>query len=87
MDELFAGGSREERPDISIGDVGQLGTLSRKAPDVLMESFIWLLTAAPQVPGVNRVDIGTLEVSHENLHGVGPVVDATSRKMLKPGSR
>jgi hypothetical protein len=61
MDELFAGGSREECPDdISVGHVGQLGALPGEALNVLIDSFIWLLAAAPEVPGVTRVNIGTL---------------------------
>jgi hypothetical protein len=41
MDELFAGGSREECPDnIGVSHVGQLGALPGEAPNVLMESFI-----------------------------------------------
>jgi hypothetical protein len=47
-----------------------------------MESLIQLLAAAPEVPGVARAHIGALEVSNENLHEVGPVVDAASREML-----
>jgi hypothetical protein len=50
--------------------------------NVLKESFIRLLLAAPEVPGVTRVDISILEVPHENLHEVGPVVDATGQKVF-----
>jgi hypothetical protein len=78
LDELFAGGSCEERlDDIGVSHVGQLGALPIEAPNVVMESFIRLLSTAPEVPGVTRMDISSLEVPHENLHQVGPVVDAT----------
>jgi hypothetical protein len=88
MDELFADGSREECPDdIGISHVGQLGALPGEAPNVLTESFIPLLAAALEVLGVTRVDISTLEVSHENLYEVILVVDATGQKMFQPGSR
>jgi hypothetical protein len=41
MDQLLAGGSREERSDdIGVSNVGQLGTLPRKALNVLVEGFI-----------------------------------------------
>jgi hypothetical protein len=87
MDELFAGDSREERPDdIGISHVGQLGALPKEAPNVLTESFIWLLVAAPEVLGVARADIGTLKIFHKNLYEVGPVVDVSGRKMLQLGS-
>jgi hypothetical protein len=83
MDELFAGGSHDEHlDDIGVSHIGQLGALLGEVPNVLMESFIWLLATAPEVPGVTRADIGTLEVPHENLHEVSLVVDATGRKML-----
>jgi hypothetical protein len=52
-----------------------------------MESFIWLLAIAPKVLGVTRVDIGTLEVPHENLYKVSPVVDTTGREVLQLSSR
>jgi hypothetical protein len=40
------------------------------------------LVVTPEVLGVTRVDIATLEVLHENLYEVGPVVDAMGLKML-----
>jgi hypothetical protein len=87
MDELLVGGSREERAnDAGASHVGQLGALPGEALNVLTKSFIRLLAVAPKVPGVTRVDISALEVPHENLHEVGPVVDATGQKMFRPGS-
>jgi hypothetical protein len=83
MDELFAGGSHEECPgDIGVSHVGKLDALQGEAPNVLMESFIWLLVVAPEVPGVTRADIGTLEIPHENLYEVSLVVDVSGRKVL-----
>jgi hypothetical protein len=88
MDELFVGGSHEECLDnIDVSHIGQLGALLGEAPNVLTESFIWLLALDPEVPGVTRVDTSTQEVPHENLHEVGPVVDVTGQKMFQPGSR
>jgi hypothetical protein len=41
MDQLFAGGSREERSnDIGVSNVGQLGALPGEALNVLAESLI-----------------------------------------------
>jgi hypothetical protein len=56
--------------------------LPGKALNVLVESFIRHLVKAPEVLGVTRVDIGTLEVPHQNLHEVGLVVDATGQEVL-----
>jgi hypothetical protein len=81
VDEIFTGGSCKERPDdISVSHVGQLGALPGDALNVLTESFIWLLATAPKVLGVTRVDISALEVLHENLHEVGPVMDAMGQR-------
>jgi hypothetical protein len=83
MDELFAGGSHEECPDnIGVSHVGQLGALTGEVSNVLIESFIRLLMAAPEVLGVTRAHIGILKVPHKNLYEVSLVVDATGRKML-----
>jgi hypothetical protein len=88
MDQLLAGGSCKERfDDISVSNVGQLGTLPEEAPNVLVESFIRLLVAAPEVPRVARAHIGALKVPHENFYEVGPVVDVSGQKMLQPTSR
>jgi hypothetical protein len=68
MDQLLAGGSCEERSDdIGVSNVGQLGTLPRKALNVLMEGFIQLLAIAPEVLGVARAHIGALEVHHKTF--------------------
>jgi hypothetical protein len=56
--QVAASGAGEERPDdIRVGDVGQLGALLRKPPDVLLQGFPWLLAAASEIPGVPRAHI------------------------------
>jgi hypothetical protein len=78
MDELLVGGSHEERSnDIGVNHVGQLGALPGEASNALTESLIRLLAAALEVPGITTADISALEVPHENLHEVGPVMDAS----------
>jgi hypothetical protein len=53
--QVSASGASEERPDdIRVGDVGQLGALLRKPPDVLSQGFPWLLVVASEIPGVPR---------------------------------
>jgi hypothetical protein len=83
VDKLLIGGSHEERPnDVGVSHVGQLGALPGEASNVHMESLILLLAAAPKVLGITRANISALEVPHENLHEVGPIMDATGRKMF-----
>jgi hypothetical protein len=83
MDEFLTGGSREEHPnDVGISYVGQLSALLGEASNVLMKSLIRLLVVAPEILGITRADIGTLEVSHENLHKTSLVVDASGREMF-----
>jgi hypothetical protein len=45
-----SGAGEESSNDVRVGDVGQLGALLRKPPDVLSEGFPWLLAAASEIP-------------------------------------
>jgi hypothetical protein len=84
--QVSARGAGEERPDdVRVGDVGQLGALLRKPPDVLSQGFPWLLAAASKIPGVPRAYVRTLEVSSEGLDQVVLVGDLCGRQMLQPG--
>jgi hypothetical protein len=81
--QVAASGASDERPgDIRVGDVGQLGALFRKSPDVLSQGFPWLLAAASEIPRVPRAHIRALEVSSESLDQVVPVGDLRRRQML-----
>jgi hypothetical protein len=84
--QVVTSGVGEERPDdIRVGDVGQLGPLLRKSPDVLSQRFPWLLAAASEIPGVPRAHVRALEVSSKDLDQVVPVGDLRRRQMLQPG--
>jgi hypothetical protein len=84
--QVSAGGAGEEHPDdIRVGDVGQLGALLRKPPDVLSQGFPWLLAAALDILGVTKAHVRALEVSSEGLDQVVPVGDLRRRQMLQPG--
>jgi hypothetical protein len=84
--QVAASGAGEERPDdIRVSDVGQLGALHRKPPDVLSQGFPWLLAAASEIPRVPRAHVRALEVSSESLYQVVPVGDLRGRQMLQPG--
>jgi hypothetical protein len=84
--QVTASGAGEERPDdIRVVDIGQLGALLRKPPNVLSQGFPWLLAAASEVPGVPRAHVRALEVSSEGLDQVIPVGDLRRRQVLQPG--
>jgi hypothetical protein len=85
--QVSASGAGEESPDdIRVGNVGQLGALLRKPPDVLSEGLPWLLAAASEIPRVPRAHVRALEVSCESLDQIIPVGDLHRRQMLQPGS-
>jgi hypothetical protein len=85
--QVATSGAGEERPDdIRVGDVGQLGALLRKPPDVHSQGFPWLLAATSKIPRVPRAHVRALEVSSESLDQVVPVGDLLRRQMLQPGS-
>jgi hypothetical protein len=84
--QVAASGAGEEPPnDIRVGDVGQLGALLRKPPDVLSQGFPCLLAATSEIPRVPRAHVRALEVSSEGFHQVVPVGDLRRRQMLQPG--
>jgi hypothetical protein len=85
--QVAASGAGEEHPDdVRVGDVGQLGALLRKSPDVLPQRFPWLLAAASEIPGVPRAHVRALEVSSEGFDQIVPIGDLRRRQMLQPGS-
>jgi hypothetical protein len=85
--QVMASGAGEERPDdIRVGDVGQLGALLRKPPDVVSQGFSCLLAATSEIPRVPKAHVCALEVSNEGFDQVIPVGDLRRRQMLQPGS-
>jgi hypothetical protein len=85
--QVAASGAGEEcADDIRVGDVGQLGALLRKSPDVVPERLSRLLAAASEIPGVPRAHICALEVAGEGFDQVIPVGDLRRGQMLQPGS-
>jgi hypothetical protein len=64
--QVAASGAGEERADdIRVGDVGQLGALLRKSPDVVPQGISRLLAAASEITGVPRAHVCALEVVGE----------------------
>jgi hypothetical protein len=84
--QVAASGAGEERADdIRVGDVGKLGALLRKSPDILPQGFPWLLAATSEIPGVPRAHVCALEVSSEGFDQIVLVGDLRRRQMLQPG--
>jgi hypothetical protein len=87
LDQLFAGGTREEGHDeVRVDDVGELGALLGETPDVISEGFTRLLLAASEIPRVAGAHVGSLEVPLEHSHEVVLVVDLSRWKVLELGS-
>jgi hypothetical protein len=85
--QVAASGVGEERvDDIRVGDVGQLGALLQKSPDVVPQGFSRLLAAASKIPRVPRAHVCALEVADEGFDQVVLVGDLRRRQMLQPGS-
>jgi hypothetical protein len=81
-----SGANEESADDIRVGDVGQLGALLRKSPDVVLQGLSRLLAAASEIPGVPRAHVCALEIVGEGFDQVVPVGDLPRRQMLQPGS-
>jgi hypothetical protein len=85
--QVATSGADEERADdIRVGDVGQLGALLQKSPDVVPQGLSWQLAAASEIPGVPRAHVCAQEVTDEGFDQVVPVGDLHRRQMLQPGS-
>jgi hypothetical protein len=85
--QVATSGAGEECPDdIRVGDVGQLGALLRKSPDVVSQGFPWLLAAPSEIPRVPRAHVRALEVSNEGFDQIIPVGDMRRGQMLQPGT-
>jgi hypothetical protein len=85
--QVVTSGAGEERADgIRVGDVGQLGALLQKSPDVVPQGLSQLLAAASEILGVLRAHVCALEVAGEGFDQVVPVGDLRRRQMLQPGS-
>jgi hypothetical protein len=87
LDQLFAGGTREEgHDDVRVSDVGELCVLFGEMPDVIPEGFTRLLFAASEIPRVARAHVGSFEAPLEHSHKVIPVMDLSRWEVLEPGS-
>ena len=72
--------------DLDVDDAGELGALLGEASHVVAQGLIGLLATPFEVPGVSRAHIRALEVAHEDLDQVGPVVDLVRGQVLEPRS-
>ena len=76
----------ESVDDLDAGDAGELGALLGEASHVVMQGLVGLLATPFEVPGVSRAHVRALEVAHEDVDQVGPVVDLICRQVLEPRS-
>ena len=83
--ELFASGAGNKgSDDVGVRDVGELGALFGESPDEISEGLVWLLPAAPEIPGVPRAHVCALEVPDKDPDQVSLVVDHALREVLEP---
>jgi hypothetical protein len=76
----------ESVDDLDVGDAGELGALLGGASHVVTQGLARLLATPLEVPGVPRVHVRALEVAHEDMDQVGPVVDLIRRQVIEPRS-
>ena len=72
--------------DLDVGDAGELGALLGEASHVVTQGLTGLLATPLEVSGVPKAHVGALEIAHEDLDQVGPVVDLVRRQVLEPRS-
>ena len=72
--------------DLDVGDAGELGALLGEASHIVTQGLAELLATPFEVPGVRRAHVRALEIAHEDLDQVGPVVDLIRRQVLEPRS-
>ena len=69
-----------------LHDARELGALLGEALHVVTQGLAGLLATPLEVPGIPRAHVRALEVAHEDVDQVGPVVDLIHRQVLEPRS-
>ena len=57
---------------------------TQEAANVVTQGLVGLLTAPSEIPRIPRTHVHALEVAHEGLDQVGPVVDLIGGKLFEP---
>jgi hypothetical protein len=70
--------------DLGLCHAWELRTALGEASYEIPERLVGLLSARAQVPGVSRAHVRALEISHERVDQVVPVVDLAGRQVLEP---
>jgi hypothetical protein len=70
--------------DLGLSYAREFSTALGKMSYEILERLVGLLGARPQVSGVPRTHIRALEVPHECVNLVLPIVDLTGRQVFKP---
>ena len=87
MHQVPTGRTLEESvDDLDVGDAGELGALLGEASHVITQGLAGLLGTPFEVPGVPRAHVRALEIAHEDMDQVGPVVDLIRKQVLEPRS-
>ena len=76
----------ESVDDLDVGDARELGAPLGEASQVVTQGLAGLLATPFEVPGVPRVHVRALEIAHEDMDQVGPVVDLVRGQVLEPRS-
>lgn len=88
MNQCLVGGVIGEGTDhVSVGDIGEFVSLLGEPPDVILKAFSTLLNASLEVLRAPEAFISALEISHESVNEVGPLVEDSARQVLELGPR
>ena len=87
MNQRLAGSLGQEGSyNVGVGDIRELVTLPREAPDVPTEGLTDLLVAVLEVLWVPRVFVCALEVSHKDLLQIRLTLHCVGRQVFQPRS-
>lgn len=70
--------------DINVGGVRQLVPFLEKSLDVVLQTLLALMDTLFEVLRASRTFLHALEIAHESLLKVDPIVDGVARQMLEP---
>lgn len=87
IQSLIGGVVGECTNHIGIGGVVEFISLLGEPLDVISEAFLILLDVSFEVLRAPRLFVGALEITHEDLLEVDPIVDGAARQVFEPGPR
>jgi hypothetical protein len=84
---LVGGAIVECTNHIGVGGVVEFISLLGEPLDLILESFLILRDASFEVPRAPRLFESALEITHEGLLEVDPIVDGAIRQVFEPDPR